>query len=65
MLLWKNKSKSFAIKYINMTGLTDNNGTTIKMIPSLDFWFNEGVVIGIYWLCWGIEVWKRDVTDLV
>jgi hypothetical protein len=63
-MLWKSKSNKVAVKVIDMTG-SDGSGLMIRLLPCVDLWFNEGVVIGISWLSWGFEFWFTDVRDLV
>jgi hypothetical protein len=63
MMIWKNKTNKVAIKTIDMTG-KDGNGLMIRFIPCIDTWLDDGLVIGISWLAWGIEFWFTDVSDL-
>ena len=63
-MLWKNRLNNIAVKIIDMTG-RDGSGLMIRLLPCIDLWFNDGVVIGISWLAWGVEIWFTDVSDLV
>lgn len=63
-MIWKNKTNTIAIKTVDMTG-KDGSVLMVRIIPCIDIWLNDGVVIGISWLAWGVEFWFIDVSDII
>jgi len=62
-MIWKNNKNTFAVKVIDMTG-KDGSGLMLRITPCIDIWFDDGFVLGIGWLCYGLEFWFTDVSDL-
>jgi hypothetical protein len=69
--VWKNKSNTFAVKFVNGT---DGEDGIMFATPSIYFWrepkgLNENEKLtktfGLAFFFWGVEFWIGDVTNLV
>lgn len=61
-MIWKNKKETFAVRCDNM--MKGECGKMVRILPCVDFWWDETLCIGISWIFVSFEFWFGDMSEL-